>query len=119
MYGWSPGKAPFMEPAERAWTLRRAATSSSRCICFRAARRAGSAIDRPVPHDDAAGHEPLPVKLESKTIDIPAGEADYAIEDSYVLPADVDVISIYPHAHYLAKRDESVRRRCQTARSER
>ena len=37
-------------------------------------------------------HEPLTVKLESKTIDIPAGEADYAIEDSYVLPADVDVL---------------------------
>src|SRR4029079_6069390 len=47
--------------------------------------------------------EPLTVKLESKAIDIPPGEAAYAIEDRYVLPADVDVLSVYPHAHYLAK----------------
>src|SRR5262249_38512584 len=26
----------------------------------------------------------------------------YAIDDAYVLPADVDVLSVYPHAHYLA-----------------
>jgi Flp pilus assembly protein TadD len=53
--------------------------------------------------DTPPDHEPLPVRLESKAIDIPAGQADYAIEDSYTLPADVDVISVYPHAHYLAR----------------
>jgi tetratricopeptide (TPR) repeat protein len=46
---------------------------------------------------------PIVVKLESKTIDIPAGEASYVVEDSYVLPADVSVVSVYPHAHYLAR----------------
>ena len=45
----------------------------------------------------------LSIKLESKAIDIPAGHADYAIDDRYVLPADVEVLSVYPHAHYLAK----------------
>ena len=48
-------------------------------------------------------HEPLLIKLESKAIDIPAGQAAYVVDDSYVLPADVDVLSVYPHAHYLAK----------------
>jgi Flp pilus assembly protein TadD len=42
-------------------------------------------------------------KLGSKSIDIPAGEAHYLIEDSYTLPADVELLTIYPHAHYLAK----------------
>jgi tetratricopeptide (TPR) repeat protein len=42
------------------------------------------------------------VKLESKSIDIPAGEAAYVVEDQYELPVDVDAISVYPHAHYLA-----------------
>src|SRR4029078_6191003 len=46
---------------------------------------------------------PLVVKLESKTIDIPAGQAEYAVDDSYVLPGDVEVLSVYPHAHYLGK----------------
>jgi Flp pilus assembly protein TadD len=53
--------------------------------------------------DTPPAHEPLAIRLESKTIDIPAGQADYAIEDRYVLPADIDVVSVYPHAHYLAR----------------
>jgi len=53
--------------------------------------------------DKPPQHEPLIVKLESKAIDIPAGEASYVIEDEYTLPADVDVVSVYPHAHYLAR----------------
>jgi Tfp pilus assembly protein PilF len=43
------------------------------------------------------------IKLGSKTIDIPAGEPAYTVTDSYVLPADVDALTIYPHAHYLAR----------------
>ena len=49
---------------------------------------------------------PIVVKLESKAIDIPAGAAAHAIEDSYVLPVDVEAVSVYPHAHYLATRME-------------
>jgi tetratricopeptide (TPR) repeat protein len=45
----------------------------------------------------------LDFKLGSKTIDIPAGADNYSIEDEYTLPVDVDLLSIYPHAHYLAK----------------
>lgn len=41
--------------------------------------------------------------LRSKTIDIPPGPKDYVVEKSDVLPVDVDLIRIYPHAHYLAK----------------
>jgi Tfp pilus assembly protein PilF len=43
------------------------------------------------------------VKLGSKAIDIPAGDTAYAITDTYVLPVDADVLSVYPHAHYLGK----------------
>ena len=46
---------------------------------------------------------PVMIRLGSKSIDIPAGEAAYAITDPYELPADVDVLTVYPHAHYLAK----------------
>ena len=33
----------------------------------------------------------------------PPARPNYVVEDSYVLPADVDVVSVYPHAHYLAQ----------------
>jgi hypothetical protein len=43
------------------------------------------------------------VKLSSKAIDIAAGDAAYTVRDAYTLPVDVDVLSVYPHAHYLGK----------------
>ena len=43
------------------------------------------------------------VPLTSKTIDIPAGEASYVVEDRYRLPVGVDLLGIYPSMHYLGK----------------
>jgi tetratricopeptide (TPR) repeat protein/mono/diheme cytochrome c family protein len=45
----------------------------------------------------------LGLQLGSYVIDIPPGEAQYTVEDRYVLPVDVEVHAIYPHAHYLGK----------------
>lgn len=36
-------------------------------------------------------------------LDIPAGEKDFVIRDSYTLPADLDAVSIGAHAHYIGK----------------
>ena len=104
VFGWSPGKAPFMEPADRAWTLDKGSDLVVQLHLL--------PTGKPEPvqptiglflSDTPPAHEPLLIRLESKSIDIPAGKSDYVVEDSYVLPADVDVTSIYPHAHYLAK----------------
>ena len=38
----------------------------------------------------------------SQNIDIAAGERDYRVTDDYVLPVPLDVLGVYPHAHYLA-----------------
>jgi tetratricopeptide (TPR) repeat protein len=104
VFGWSPGKAPFMEPADRAWTLEKGSDLVLQLHML--------PTGKPEMIQPSVGlffssapptHEPLQIKLESKAIDIPAGQAGYAIDDSYVLPADVDLLSIYPHAHYLAK----------------
>lgn len=37
-------------------------------------------------------------------IDIPAGEKDYVVRDSFTLPVDVEAISIGGHAHYLCSK---------------
>ncbi len=37
------------------------------------------------------------------TLDIPAGATDYIASDSYVLPVDVEILGVLPHAHYLGK----------------
>ena len=36
-------------------------------------------------------------------LDIPAGDKDFVIKDSYTLPVDLDAVSIGAHAHYIAK----------------
>jgi len=41
--------------------------------------------------------------LSDWQINLPAGQKDIKITDSVVLPVDVDLIGIIPHAHYLGK----------------
>lgn len=41
--------------------------------------------------------------LRGAKIDIPAGQSDYLVEESIVLPVSARLIRMYPHAHYLGK----------------
>jgi len=47
---------------------------------------------------------PMLIQLEHDgAIDIPPGDRSFAVTDDLTLPVDVDVLAIYPHAHYLGK----------------
>ena len=47
---------------------------------------------------------PLLLQLENdRQLDIPAGEKHFVVTDKFTLPVDVDLLAIYPHAHYLGK----------------
>jgi len=48
------------------------------------------------------GLMPVMLRLGRHTIDIPPGVAGYESRDSYVLPIDVNVTAIQPHAHFRA-----------------
>jgi tetratricopeptide (TPR) repeat protein/cytochrome c553 len=51
---------------------------------------------------------PMLLQLEHDgAIDIPPGDRDFAITDSLTLPIDVEVLAIYPHAHYVGKEVEA------------
>jgi tetratricopeptide (TPR) repeat protein len=46
---------------------------------------------------------PMLVQLEHDgVINIPAGDKDFLITDEFRCPLDVNVLAVYPHAHYLA-----------------
>ncbi len=104
VFGWSPGKVPVIEPADTAWTLEE---GSDLVVQLHMVSTTTPEIVKPTIglffSSTPPTRVPITVKLESKAIDIRAGEASYIVEDSYVLPADVDVVSVYPHAHYLAR----------------
>jgi Flp pilus assembly protein TadD len=105
--GWAPGRGPIVSVEQRPWKLGRGVdlvvelhlipgtspvdVQPSVALYFTAAPAVTAA--------------PVPVvfKMGSSAIDIPPGVVDYAIADRYVLPADVDVLSLYPHAHFLGK----------------
>jgi Tfp pilus assembly protein PilF/mono/diheme cytochrome c family protein len=47
---------------------------------------------------------PMLVQLENDAeLDIPAGKSDFMVTDDFTLPVDVELLAIYPHAHYLGK----------------
>jgi len=52
----------------------------------------------------AATEFPVLLQLEcDKQLDIPAGEKHFVVSDEFTLPVDVQLLAIYPHAHYLGK----------------
>jgi Flp pilus assembly protein TadD len=54
-----------------------------------------------------ATRQPILVQLEhDAALNIPAGDPAFTVEDQLKLPEAVDVLAIYPHAHYLGKRLE-------------
>lgn len=46
---------------------------------------------------------PIILRVGSRDIDIPAGESKHVVIDRFKLPIDIDVHSIFPHAHSLCK----------------
>jgi Flp pilus assembly protein TadD len=54
--------------------------------------------------DTPAVHVPMLLQLEHDgALDIPAGDAAFEVTDKLVLPVAVQVLGVYPHAHYLGK----------------
>jgi tetratricopeptide (TPR) repeat protein len=53
--------------------------------------------------DDPPKRTPEMLRLGVQSIDIPAGERAYTITDSLVLPVEVELQAVQPHAHYRAR----------------
>jgi Tfp pilus assembly protein PilF/mono/diheme cytochrome c family protein len=49
---------------------------------------------------------PAMLRLTRQDLDIPAGERHAVVTSSYTLPVDIDVFTVQPHAHYLARQIE-------------
>jgi Flp pilus assembly protein TadD len=54
--------------------------------------------DRPPPRPSFS------LRIGDMPIDIPPGDKSYRITDDLTLATDVDVVSLFPHAHYVARR---------------
>jgi tetratricopeptide (TPR) repeat protein len=109
LLGWTPGQAPHPVAPGTAWRLE----PGSDLIVQLHLQPTG----KPEPlqvrvgfyfTDEPPSRTPVGLRLGSETIDIPAGEPQYAVTDRYVVPVDVEVLAIQPHAHNLARRMEAI-----------
>lgn len=104
LLGWQPGKQPAFSPPGLPWELAKGADLVLQLHLHPSGKpetvrpQVGFYFTEQPPTNMA-----YRVKLENWTIDIPAGAADYHVEQSYLLPVDVWLLRILPHAHYLAK----------------
>jgi Tfp pilus assembly protein PilF len=54
--------------------------------------------------DKPATVHPMLLQLQhDAALDIPAGDRNFVVTDEFILPIDVDLLGVYPHAHYLGK----------------
>jgi TolA-binding protein/mono/diheme cytochrome c family protein len=54
--------------------------------------------------DKPATVRPMLLQMHNDAaLDIPAGDSNFVVTDEFTLPIDVDLLGIYPHAHYLGK----------------
>ncbi|MBI1875633.1 MAG: tetratricopeptide repeat protein [Acidobacteria bacterium] len=103
-FGWTPGQLPTLLPKGMAWRLERSAD-----LVVQVHMRPSGKVERVQPTiglflaSDPPERTPAMLRLGRQNIDIPAGDAAYTIEDSYVLPVDVEVYAVQPHAHYRAR----------------
>ena len=103
--GWTPGKIPTESAGGRTWRLKKGADFVMELHMM------PSGKPEPIQpsvglyfSDEAPSKSSFIIGLGSRTIDIPAREKEYWIEDSYVLPVAVQVLGVYPHAHYLGRK---------------
>jgi Flp pilus assembly protein TadD/mono/diheme cytochrome c family protein len=102
--GWAPGRGPIVAPDGMPWRLERGADLVVELHLI--PQRQPVAVQPSVAvfvTNTPPRQMPLTVKLSAKLIDIPAGARDHVITETFELPVPVDLMSVYPHAHYLGK----------------
>ncbi|HUI41614.1 MAG TPA: tetratricopeptide repeat protein [Terriglobia bacterium] len=100
---WKPGSQPYVEPDGRAWALK----PGTDLVLNMHMQPTG----KPETLQASVGlyftdmppvYHPMLLQLERDgKLDIPAGDPNFTVTDSFTLPLDVEVLGVYPHAHYL------------------
>ncbi|MBL9174267.1 MAG: hypothetical protein JNL10_12085, partial [Verrucomicrobiales bacterium] len=109
---WNPGAPPILSPPGLPWRLPR----NSDLVVEMHLNRSGKpeSLRSTVGFyftDQPPTNTCQVFKLASYALDFPPGATREVVRDSVVLPVDVQVLAVYPHAHFLGKemRGEAVR----------
>lgn len=100
---WTPGQQPSLLPPGLAWRLRR---NTDLVVELHMQPGTEAEVVQPTVGfyftDTAPARVPTMIRLGRQNIDI-GPEGRYTMTDSFVLPVDVEVQAVQPHAHYRAR----------------
>ena len=102
---WKPGSEPVVEPDGMAWRA-----DPGMELVLNVHLRPTGKVETVSPEiglyftDKPQTKFPMLIQLEHDSmIDIPPGDKDFLVSDDYRVPMDLNVLAVYPHAHYLGK----------------
>ena len=102
---WKPGSAPIVEPSGLALRL-----DPGDDLVLNTHLQPSGKAETVAPAigiyftSEPATRFPVLLQLENdRALDIPAGQRDFLVSDEFVLPVGVELLAIYPHAHYLCR----------------
>src|SRR4051794_28678696 len=100
---WKPGSRPYSEAAGHSWIL-----DPGNVLVLNLHLQPSGKKERVAPRlgvyftDTPPTKFPILVQLDrDDKLNIPAGARDFEVSDDFQLPSDVDLLAMYPHAHYL------------------
>jgi Tfp pilus assembly protein PilF len=100
---WKPGSAPYVEPDGMALRL-----DKDTDLVLNAHLQPSGKPEAIQPAlglyftDKPATLHPILLQMENdRALDIPAGAKDFLVTDDFTIPVNIDLLAIYPHAHYL------------------
>ena len=106
---WAPGHTPYRAPEGMAFPVE----ANSDLVLMLHLRPTGRPEDVRVSvglylSDTPPVRVPALLRLTRQDLDIPAGDTRYAVTNSFRTPVDLDVFTVQPHAHNLAREIEGV-----------
>jgi len=104
---WAPGHSPYVAPSDMSFPIEK----GSDLVLMLHLRPSGK------PEEVRASlalyfsntpptRVPALLRLTRQDLDIPAGAHAHVVTSSFTLPVDIDVLTVQPHAHNLARRIE-------------
>jgi tetratricopeptide (TPR) repeat protein/mono/diheme cytochrome c family protein len=107
--GWTPGQVSPLLPKGMAWTLEPGSD-----LVVEIHMQPSGKPEQVNPSiglyftDDPPERTPVMLRLGRQNIDIPAGDDRYVVDDFFVLPVDVELQALQPHAHHRARAVEAI-----------
>ena len=105
IFFWKPGSVPHLEPDDMALRL-----DTGDDLILNTHLQPSGKLETIEPSlglyftDRPATRFPVLLELQNdKALDIPPGDAHFEVREEFTIPTEVQLLAIYPHAHYLGK----------------